>query len=132
MLTLIGNKHRYRDRISRRSFLRIGGLAMGGLSLPGLLQAEQNSGRSSHKAVIMVYLSGGLSHHDSFDLKPDAPREMGVQIGATDLLHETRVLFSEAFLDLFEDALLVVAEGHLPYLGGRGVGRLHPIIRTAA
>jgi hypothetical protein len=76
MLTLIGDKQRYCDGISRRSFLRIGGLAMGGLSLPGLLQAEQRAGRSSHKAVIMVYLSGGLSHHDSFDLKPEAPREI--------------------------------------------------------
>jgi hypothetical protein len=76
MLTLIGNKQRYCDGISRRSFLRIGGLAMGGLSLPGLLQAEESARRSGHKAVIMVYLSGGLSHHDSFDLKPDAPREI--------------------------------------------------------
>src|SRR6516164_5966302 len=79
MLTLIGNKHHYCDGISRRSFLRIGGLAMGGLSLPGLLRAEQSAGRSSHKAVIMVYLSGGLSHHDSFDLKPDAPREIACE-----------------------------------------------------
>jgi hypothetical protein len=67
---------RFCDGISRRSFLRIGALGMGGLSLPGLLQAEERAGRSSHKAVIMVYLSGGLSHHDSFDLKPLAPREI--------------------------------------------------------
>src|SRR3954451_3164974 len=76
MLTLVGGKRRYCDGMSRRSFLQIGSLAMGGLSLPGLLQAEQRSGRASNKAVIMVYLSGGLSHHDSFDLKPDAPREI--------------------------------------------------------
>jgi len=65
------------DRISRRSFLEIGSLAVGGLTLPGLLQAEQthSTGRS-HKAVIMVYLSGGLSHHDTFDLKPHAPAEI--------------------------------------------------------
>ena len=30
----------------------------------------------SHKAIIMVYLSGGLAHQDSFDLKPDAPQEV--------------------------------------------------------
>src|SRR5436305_11085588 len=64
------------DGISRRSFLRAGALAAGGLTLPQLLHAEQQAGRSSHRAVIMVYLSGGLSHHDSFDLKPDAPREI--------------------------------------------------------
>jgi hypothetical protein len=76
MLTLLGEKQRYCDGMSRRSFLRIGSLAMGGLALPQLLQAEQHSGRPSGKAVIMVYLSGGLSHHDSFDLKPEAPREI--------------------------------------------------------
>src|SRR5262249_45895587 len=76
MLTLVGNKRRYCDGVSRRSFLRVGALAMGGLSLPTLLQAEQRAGRSSNRSVIMVYLSGGLSHHDSFDLKPEAPREI--------------------------------------------------------
>ncbi len=77
MLTLIGANHRYCDGVSRRSFLKIGALAMGGLNLPGLLQAEARAGvGSSHKAVIMVYLSGGLSHQDSFDLKPDAPAEI--------------------------------------------------------
>ena len=76
MLKLLGNPHRYCDGISRRSFLQAGSLVLGGLTLPGLLRAEQRAGRSSAKSVIMVYLSGGLSHHDSFDLKPDAPREI--------------------------------------------------------
>ena len=77
MLTLFGPQHRYCDQVSRRSFLKIGGLAMGGLSLPRLLKAEEQGGRSgSHKSVIMVYLSGGLSHQDTFDLKPEAPAEV--------------------------------------------------------
>ena len=64
------------DSIPRRSFLRIGGLAMGGLSLPELLRAESQAGiGKSHKAVIMVYLNGGPPHQDMVDLKPDAPRE---------------------------------------------------------
>jgi hypothetical protein len=77
MFTLLGPQHRYCDRASRRSFLKIGSLAMGGLTLPGLLRAEerQRSG-SSHKSVIMVYLSGGMAHQDTFDLKPDAPDEI--------------------------------------------------------
>ena len=85
MLTLWGSggDNRYCDGRSRREFLKIGGLAMGGLSLPGLLQAEAQAwgasptgGRgagSSHKSVIMIYLTGGPGHQDTFDLKPDAP-----------------------------------------------------------
>src|SRR5262245_1999937 len=78
MLTLLGHhslgNHQYCDRIPRRSFLQIGGLAIGGLTLPKLLQAEQAAGRgASSKSVIMVYLSGGISHQDTFDLKPNAP-----------------------------------------------------------
>ncbi|WP_406694652.1 DUF1501 domain-containing protein [Singulisphaera sp. Ch08] len=78
MLTLFGSGHRYCDGVSRRSFLKIGGLAMGGLGLPELLRAESRgaSGGSSKKSVIMVYLTGGLSHQDTFDLKPDAPAEI--------------------------------------------------------
>lgn len=68
---------RYCDRVNRRSFLQIGSLAAGGLALPQLLQAQQQRSSSSrHKAVIMVYLSGGLSHQDTFDLKPNAPKEI--------------------------------------------------------
>lgn len=66
----------YCDGVSRRSFLRIGSLAVGGLSLVDLLRAEETARRRSQKAVIMVYLSGGLSHHDSFDMKPAAPVEV--------------------------------------------------------
>src|SRR5476651_1237481 len=76
MLTLTSGKSRFCDGVTRRSFLRIGALAMGGLTLPSILQAEQQAGTRSHKAIIMVYLSGGLSHHDSFDMKPDAPAEI--------------------------------------------------------
>jgi len=77
MLTLAGPSNRFCDGISRRSFLRIGGLGLGGLSLPQLLRAEAASGlRSNHKAVIMVYLPGGPPHQDTFDLKMDAPAEI--------------------------------------------------------
>src|SRR5580658_7982094 len=73
-LNLLGERSRYCDGVSRRSFLKIGGLAFGGLSLAGLLKAEEQAGiRSSKKSVIMVYLAGGISHQDTFDLKPEAP-----------------------------------------------------------
>jgi len=78
MLTIYDTKKsRFCDGLSRRNFLRIGGLALGGLSLPQILRAESQSGiRRSHKAVIMVFLPGGPSHQDMFDLKLDAPREV--------------------------------------------------------
>ena len=64
------------DGVSRRNFLKIGALGMGGLTLPQLLRAESQSGiRKGHKAVIMIFLPGGPSHQDMFDLKPDAPSE---------------------------------------------------------
>jgi uncharacterized protein (DUF1501 family) len=64
-------------RLSRRSFLQIGALGLGGLNLPSLLRAEAAAGvRSSHKSVILIYLVGGPPHQDLFDLKPDAPKEV--------------------------------------------------------
>ena len=79
----LGRGERFCDGVSRRSFLKIGSLAAGGaamagmgLSLPQLLAAEAQAGiKSSTKAVINVHLSGGPSHQDIFDLKPDAPSE---------------------------------------------------------
>ncbi len=77
MLTILGQKHRYCDGLSRRNFLRIGSLALGGLALPDLLRAESDSGgRRSHKAIIMIYLPGGPPHQDMFDLKMEAPSEI--------------------------------------------------------
>lgn len=77
MWTIPGNAFRLCDGLSRRDFLTIGSLAVGGLSLPQLLKAEAQAGvRSSHKSVIMIYLTGGPPHQDMVDLKPDAPAEI--------------------------------------------------------
>jgi len=79
MLTLFanGSTSRFCDGVSRRNFLKIGALGLGGLALPQLLNAESQSGiRSSHKAIIMIFLPGGPSHQDMFDLKSDAPSEI--------------------------------------------------------
>jgi len=65
------------DRFARRSFLKIGSLGLGGLSLTELLRAEAaNDVRGSKRAVIMVYLPGGPPHQDMFDLKLEAPAEI--------------------------------------------------------
>ncbi len=77
MITIPGTQSRFCDGISRRSFLKIGGLALGGMSLADVLRAEARSGkRSPHKAVIMVLLPGGPPHLDMYDLKPLAPAEI--------------------------------------------------------
>jgi hypothetical protein len=67
------------DGVSRRDFLRVGAISGIGLTLPTLMQAQatESSARGARaRSVILVYLGGGLSHHDSFDLKPDAPEEI--------------------------------------------------------
>jgi hypothetical protein len=75
MLTIAGRSGgRFCDGFSRRDFLRIGGLACAGLTIPQLLRAEGSMGMGkSHKSVIMIFLAGGPAHQDLFDLKPDAP-----------------------------------------------------------
>src|SRR3982751_3661519 len=80
MLTIYGPKPAnsgFCDGVSRRSFLKIGALGLGGLTLPQLLAAESATGtKLGHKAVIMIFLPGGPSHQDMFDLKMDAPSEV--------------------------------------------------------
>ncbi|MDX1946570.1 MAG: DUF1501 domain-containing protein [Pirellulaceae bacterium] len=77
MLSVLGNQRTFCDGISRRSLLKIGGLAMGGISLPTLLRAEAQSARPQRqKSVIMIFLSGGPPHQDMVDLKMDAPVEI--------------------------------------------------------
>lgn len=64
--------------LSRRSMLRVGALAVGGLTLPGLLKARaaEPTSPTKKKAVILVWLAGGPSHIDMYDLKPDSPAEI--------------------------------------------------------
>ncbi len=77
MLTIHGSTARFCDGVSRRNFLKIGALGLGGLSMAELLRAEQTAGLGrSHKAVIMIFLPGGPSHQDMFDLKMEAPSEI--------------------------------------------------------
>src|SRR5437868_1657374 len=78
MLTIFGKRTpSFCDGVSRRDFLKVGGLSLGGMALPQLFAAESASGiRRSHKAIIMIFLPGGPSHQDIFDLKMDAPSEV--------------------------------------------------------
>lgn len=72
-----GSANRFCNRVSRRNFIKVGALGFGGLTLPNLLRAEQQSGTGkSHKSIIMIYLPGGPPHQDMYDLKVDAPSEI--------------------------------------------------------
>jgi len=65
--------------LSRRAFFQVGALGLGGLSLVDLLRFKANGAvraDTAEKSIIMVYLPGGPSHIDMYDLKPDAPVEI--------------------------------------------------------
>src|SRR5690348_2180761 len=79
MLSFLGNRQSFCDGVNRRNFMKIGAFGAG-LSLADMLRlrAEANPGMASTstpKAAIMIYLPGGPSHMDMYDLKPAAPME---------------------------------------------------------
>ena len=78
MLNWISRQHSLRTGgVTRRSFLRVGALSVGGLSMVDLLRlkAEGTTGPAPGKSVIMVFLHGGPSHIDMYDMKPQAAAE---------------------------------------------------------
>src|SRR5436305_1280092 len=74
------------DNITRRRLLQVGGISILGLGLPRFLQATSRpsppaplpggEGRRRQKSCIFIVQYGGASHHDSWDLKPDAPDDI--------------------------------------------------------
>ncbi|GAB4161469.1 MAG: DUF1501 domain-containing protein [Planctomycetaceae bacterium] len=78
MVSIFGSQHRFCDGLDRRSFLKIGALGLGGMGLAEMMQAQAQAAEgknhsNDNKAVIMIYLAGGVSHQDFVDLKPNAP-----------------------------------------------------------
>lgn len=82
MIQMNGAPHRLHGRISRRAMLKIGALAPLGLSLPKLLAASKPANSNPQgsfgraKRCLMLYMWGGPSHIDLFDMKPEAPIEI--------------------------------------------------------
>lgn len=78
-VSLSAKTSRFCNGWSRRDFVRVGALAPFGLSLGKLFATERSpspSRRARAKSVLLVFLGGGISHHDTFDLKPDAVEEI--------------------------------------------------------
>lgn len=66
-----------RSYLDRRDFVRVGALGSLGLSLPVLLgNRSEGHENASAKSCILIWLDGGPSHLETFDLKPDAPAEV--------------------------------------------------------
>lgn len=83
MLTILGSPRTGCDGLTRRTLLEAAGAGLFGLSLPGVLAAEAASAQSSiaatrprAKSVIFLFLFGGPSQLETFDLKPDAPEKI--------------------------------------------------------
>ena len=78
MLSIYGKPHP-NSGLSRRELLTTGGAGLLGLSLPQILTAESQTPTLGHgraKSVIFLFLFGGPSQYETFDLKPDAPAEI--------------------------------------------------------
>jgi uncharacterized protein (DUF1501 family) len=62
--------------LNRRDMLQVGAVSALGLSLPQLLRADSMAGPKSADSCILLFLNGGPSHLDMWDMKPDAPAEI--------------------------------------------------------
>jgi hypothetical protein len=78
MLHILGKSQATCEGPSRRELLQAGGAGLLGLSLPRLLQAESQQAATNGKAksVIFLFLFGGPSQLETFDLKPNAPAKI--------------------------------------------------------
>jgi len=92
MLTITDRPMRLCDGLRRREAMRIGGLSALGLSMAGLRQSisvagepqDQSPGFGKAKSVIMLWLLGGPPQHETWDPKPNAPKEIQGQFGCID------------------------------------------------
>jgi hypothetical protein len=126
MLSLVDN----RKGFSRRSFLRVGSLALGGLALPELFAARAAAGSKGakllhDKSVVFLFMHGGPSQYETFDPKMSAPSEIRSATGEVETAIPG-VTFGGTFPRLAARAkrLTVVRS----YRTGDGDHRIHPIV----
>ena len=113
--------------LSRREFLRIGGLAALGLSLPSFLRMQYlaaamgNAPAKKNISCILLWMQGGPSHHDTFDPKPDAPAEVRGEFGTIPTtLSGVRLAEHLPLLARQTDKFSII-RGHNPQNGSHGV-----------
>jgi hypothetical protein len=117
MLEFIGGAFRCCDGFSRRSFLKVGSLALGGLTLPQMLSARAHAAAAGtllpDTSVIFVELAGGSSHFETYDPKPAAPLEFRGPLG-TVATNVAGVYFSEYMIEQAKvmDRLAIVRSVH--------------------
>jgi len=77
--------HRHTTGISRRELLQVGYSGLLGVGLPAMLSRQSPAAESNRsgggslktsKSILMIFLTGAASHHDTFDMKPNAPKEV--------------------------------------------------------
>src|SRR5437764_13472836 len=128
MLDLILGRTTDCTGISRRSFLRVGGLTTLGLTLPGFLRLQslragsaQPDAKKKAMRCILLWMQGGPSHHDTFDPKPDAPAEVRGEFGTIPTtLPGVRIAEHLPLLAKQTDKYSII-RGHDPKHGSHGV-----------
>jgi hypothetical protein len=74
--------HAWEALVSRRDLLRVASLGVAGTLLPGSASGSASKPAGRAKSVILLWMAGGVTHIDSFDPKPDAPREVRGSLGS--------------------------------------------------
>jgi len=128
MLTIFtGRGARDCEGSTRRDFLRVGTLSLGGLSLASLLNAKANAASAyvRDKSVVLLYLSGGASHIETFDPKMTAPQGIRSVTGEVKTnLHG--VTFGGTFGQLANLAdKMAVVRSHAHPIGGHAQAHVH-------
>jgi hypothetical protein len=74
-MLVVNHRSPAENGVNRRDVLQVGTLALGGLTLADLLRLRAAASPVPSKSVVMIHLSGGPSHLDTYDMKPLAPAE---------------------------------------------------------
>ncbi len=109
--------------LSRRSFLRVGGLSTLGLSLSTFLRLQSAQAAPARKNVncILLWMQGGPSHHDTFDPKPEAPSEVRGEFGTIPTTLPGVRLAEHLPLLARQTGKYSIVRGHDPKNGSHGV-----------